>query len=455
MRFGSNALANVLTGGSSIIFQLGVTAMATRCFNAETFTTWTLALSMASLTPLFAVNLSAVVTRQLIPLPVGSQEAAVVITAARRLGYGLAAAALLIISVVALGLHRASLHLASTGTGTFMIAVLLLTISQVWQITIQPNLGWHYAREQNWPVVGALVLVRTSALMAMWIATRLVTGDLQAIALCLAMGHWFGVAVTQTKSFRPKTARCDAGPKLKRQMVETAHLLRWFTIWSLGMAAIQYGLPQFMSVLGAAHYNAFYLAYSLNLVLTGVVGAIGSAMLAPLARTIATGDVKAMVRALTYLPIILALGLVATLVGLRLAMPFLVTYWSRGIAPAGDVNSYLFLIGFQTIARSLCVAFSIVMASRATALRLVGPVLLELAVVLFVAVPIGGFIGARAFLWALAGAGVIAAIGTALVGMRVAGLNRTEQRTVMTCFIATEVAALSAWYMLATHCFRS
>jgi hypothetical protein len=204
-----------------------------------------------------------------------------------------------------------------------------------------------------------------------------------------------------------------------------------------------------MSIPGAAHYNAFYLAYSLNLVLSGVVGAIGSATLAPVARLGATGDRFAMVQALTYLPMLIALSLVTALFGMRLAMPLLVTHWSHGIAGAGDVNAYLFLLGFQTIARSLSVVFGIVLASRATALRLVGPSLLELAVVLLVAVPLGSFFGERAFLLALGGAGLTAALALAVVGILVAGLDRSDRRRVMLRFAITEGVALAAWWLLA------
>jgi hypothetical protein len=237
---------------------------------------------------------------------------------------------------------------------------------------------------------------------------------------------------------------------LKRQLLETMLLLRWFAVWSFGMAAIQYGLPQLMSILGAAHYNAFYLAYSLNLGLSGAVAAVGSAMLAPVARLGASGDRYAMVQALTYLPILIALFVVTALVALQLAMPLLVTHWSHGIALAGDINTYLFLLGFQTVARALSVVFAMVLASRATALRLVGPALLEVAVVLFIAVPLGGLFGERAFLLALAGAGVTGALATATVGIGLAGLERSDRRRILVRFVATEVAALAACWLLAS-----
>ena len=206
VRFGSNAFANVLTGVSAIAFQLGLTALASRSFDAATFSVWTLAVSMAGLTPLFAANLTAVVTRQLVPVQMGTDRdaAGAIMTSARWISRGLAALAVLTILLTSLLLHRASPDLASTDIGIFIFAVLLLTFGQLWQITLQPALGWHYAREQNWPVASALFLVRFSGLSAMWLATRSRIGDLSATALCLALGLWLGVGLAQACSFIPK-----------------------------------------------------------------------------------------------------------------------------------------------------------------------------------------------------------------------------------------------------------
>ena len=417
-RFGSNASANILTGVSSIAFQLGVTAMAARSFDAATFSVWAVALSLAALTPLFAINLSSVVTRQLVRATAAESHdvSDLVLTAARYLSRGLAAFAVVSILVAALALQRTSPILASTAPVTFTLAVLILTIGQLWQISLQPRFGWHYAKEQNWPVAALLLLVRIGALAAMWLATRHLAGDLLATALCLALGHWAGVAVTRTSFFALKIQVVQIGPDLKRQIAETAHLLRWFAVWSIGMAAIQYGLPPLMSVLGTAHYNAFYFAYSLNLALSGIVGAIGSAMLAPVSRMAISGNRHDMVRALTIVPAAIALILLAILVCLQAAMPLLLAHWSHGLAAPGNVNSYIFLLGFQTIARSLAVVFGIVLASRATAMRLVGPTLLELAVAIFIAFPLGALFGDRVFILGLAGAGAAAGLALALVG---------------------------------------
>ena len=63
-RLGSNATANLSIGVSTMAFQLGATAIASRSFDGPSFGAWTLAISLAALTPLFAMNLASVVARQ-------------------------------------------------------------------------------------------------------------------------------------------------------------------------------------------------------------------------------------------------------------------------------------------------------------------------------------------------------------------------------------------------------
>ncbi len=452
-RLGSNTLANVLTGGTSILFQLGLTALAARSFDTQGFAVWTLTLSMASLAPLFAFNLSTVVTRRLVPVlnAQDTREAATMLKASRRISLALAVLALVTILASGLGLHALSPNLAGTGIITFLLALTLTTLGQSWQITIQPEQAWHYAREQNWPVAGALLRIRVTALLAMGLATFFMPGNLIAAAMCFAAGHWVGVLLASSGSFRP-----DLPPRLgaqdlhlHRHHTETARLLRWFAVWSLGMAAIQYGLPPLMSILHAQHYNAFYVAYTLNLALSGVVMAIGSAMLAPITRFASTGDNRSMGQALTWVPVLVAVGLLFALLALQSGMPLLVHYWVGSIAGPAEINAYLSLLGFQTLARSLSNVYGIVLASHATALRLVMPPLLELAIALIVALPLGYLLGEQAFLLALAGAGAVAALCTVLVGVRASGLPKREAQRLFMRFVATEVAALGLWAWMA------
>jgi hypothetical protein len=214
------------------------------------------------------------------------------------------------------------------------------------------------------------------------------------------------------------------------------------------MVAIQYGLPQLMSILGTAHYNAFYLAYTLNLVIVGFVNAIGLAALAPIARLGAEADRKVLVQVLSYLPPVIGIILIAVLFVLRVGMPYISDHWSRGLAATADINVYLFLLGLQTIARSLSLVFSIVLASRTSGLRLIGPSLIELALTVLVAIPLGRMSGTSVFLLALVAAGLLSAMATAAVALKVGGLHRSDQLKVLTRFALTEITCLLVWWSL-------
>ena len=449
-RFSSNALANLLTGTSSIALQLGLTALATRTFDKATFAVWTLALSMASLTPLFAMNLSAVVTRQLVGSMASksSTPLSLIMASARRIGRGLAALAVAVIMLAALALWKTSPELSTTSIGVFAATVLLLTVGQLWQVGLQATFGWHYAHERNWTVAAILLVVRIAALTSMWVGAHQAGGNLLAVAFLLAAGHWAGVALVRLRFVPPAAASALPDPALKRHISETIELLRWFGVWSVAMAIIQFGLPPLISVLGAAHYNAFYLAYTLNLVLTGIVGALGSAMMVPVTRMGLSADPSAIVRSLTLMPVLISVAILVLLTSLLWSVPFFVDHWSHGVARPSDVSDYLFLLGLQTIARSLSVVFGIVLASRATGVWLVGPTLLEIAVAVFVAMPLGWYFGERVFLLTLAAAGLLTSMALGVVASRLSNLDRTNRVRVIGRFFFIEIASLIAWWIL-------
>ncbi len=450
MRLGSNAAANLLTGASSMVFQLALTAMAARSFDHATFSVWTLAISMAALTPLFAINLASVVTRQLVGASVsGSEDSqAMVVRAARRVALILAASAVFVIAAASVLLYRRSPELAHAHEAEFVLAVLVLTAGQLWQIGLQPSFGWHYAHERNWPVAGMFVLVRSGGLLAMWLGISALTGNFFIAALCVALGSWIGLAVAEFGFFAPKIRASTRGAALSRQVRETTHLAMGFAFWSLAVAAIQNGLPPLMSLLKTADYNAFYLAYSLNLVLAGVVGSAGAALLAPLTRLRLRGQHALLVRRLMWVTLACAAFLIITLGGFRVGMNFIVRYWSAGIADSTAVNGYLYILGFQTIARSMAIPFASILSSAARPMQLIAPSLLELGLTVCVAIPLGVAFGSKVFLMMLPAAGLAAAIATTLVATRIGGFAPQDRRALMWRFCAAEFAALALWQVL-------
>jgi hypothetical protein len=453
-RLGSNAAANVMTGASSMVFQLGITAVAARSFDRSTFSAWTLAYSMAAMTPLFGVNLSSAVTRQLVHVanaahaangPV-ERSAADVIRAARVVARSLMLIAIVGIGIASCLLYRNSVPLQHVGAAAFLGATLALTLGQLWQISLQPSFGWHYAREQNWSVAGLYLLVRIGALLCMWLALRVVAGGFLAAVLSIAVGNWIGVFGAERTFFAPLAGRSGGGAELGAQIRETRTLLYGFAIWSVGIAAIQYGLPPLMSILRTPDYNAFYLAYSLNFVLLGIVGSAGSALLAPLTRLRLQGRIDELSRWLIVYTALCALFLFVGLCALRLFMGFILHYWSAGMADPSVVKSYLSILGFQTLARSLGIPFANILSSAGRPAQLFLPTALEVLLGTIIAIPLGIYFGSRVFLYGVAAAGLVAAITTAAAATKLTVDRVAARSRMMLLFCGIQFTTLVLWY---------
>ena len=130
-RFASNAFANVITGAMAMAFQLGVTAIATRTFDSETFSIWALAFSMGALAPLFSASLATVVTRQLVTAATHGRDGAnnAVLKSARQVSTLLSFAALVFIVAGAWALQHLSPNLKTISAGHFALVALLVAMS--------------------------------------------------------------------------------------------------------------------------------------------------------------------------------------------------------------------------------------------------------------------------------------------------------------------------------------
>jgi len=448
-RFTSNALANVVAGASGMAFQLGVTAVATRTFDSSQFSVWALAFSMAALAPLFSANLATIVTRQLVTAATHgrSYTSEVVLESARQISLLLGSTALAFVAVTAWALQHFSPDLQSVSANEFTLITLLIALSQVWQISVQPSFGWHYARGQNWMIAFGISAARAGSLAGV-VAACLFDPALWAFALCLAAGAWLGLAVIRRSLAAPRRAGNIKRDALASQRRETTNLLKGFAIWSLGSALIQYALPPIVSILGTTNYNAFYLAYSLNLIVVGIVGAVGSALLAPIARLREEGDLRGLVRLMKTLPAATGMLLVTLLFVLWLALPATLSMLTAGLVSEGDVKPYLQLLGFQTVARSIAVFFAVVLSAGGNPAQLARPILIELALTAFVAVPLGWVYGDRWLLSALATIGAIAAATTMWVTLESVRIDARSRIVIASRFVGIQALVATLWYLV-------
>lgn len=451
-RFASNALANLATGISGTFYQVGLTAIASRSFDSSGFAAWSLAVSLAALVPLFSISLSTIVTRQLVELP--KPQHPVLLMAARRVALGLSLIAFVAVVLIALGMQHVSLPARAFGGAAFCLLAALLVLSQIWQVVWQPSFGWFYAHEQNWRAARVIVAARVFATIGMGLLCWRVSGNPVLAALCVAAGAGTGLAVGGRARLATKAVTVADGSHhlpvdaVRQHQIAMMPLLKAFAVWSIGSAAIQYGLPAFMSVIEPAHFSAFFLAYTLNQVVIGTVATAASALLAPLARKRLAGDFAHLEMWLSWAPVATAVALVVLMTSLWFAMPYLLAVWSPGIATAQDVRAPFYWLAMQTIARSMTLMHSVLLSSAGRPAQLSRPIFFELALTLLFAAPLGHYFGASAFLAALAGAGLLTAIVTVRMTLWL-DVCRPESRTrLMLRFLLSQAVALGLWHAI-------
>ena len=445
-RIGSNAAANISSGGMVAVSQLGMTAIAARSFAADTFALWTVLISMAALSPLFGANLSAIVTRSLVSVEQGGEAArTAILQAAQRLAHQLSGVALVSICALVLAIRPYSPPLQHSALPSVMLAGALLVVAQLWQVSLLPAMGWHYAREQAWWVAGTTGFVRLSTLGAMLLAWLWAGGDATLTAALVCAVAWTAVAICWRMGFTP-VAKGMPDPLLTGQHgAQIRQLAKAFAVWSLGSAAIQYGLPAVMSILAGARYNAFYLAYTLNLVALGIVGSVATALMAPVTRLVGAEDKPALKRAIFWGPVATAAVLAGMLVMLQVATPLVVRYLAPGVAAEGDVGWFIYLLGFQTLTRSLALVYSVILSAAGSPRQVAAPILIEIAMVLAMALPAGLHWGDTAFLAALGLAGLVAALSVAVLTVRIVNFQSAERIGILARFVGVQAVAAAFW----------
>lgn len=444
-RIGSNAVANIVAGAAVAIAQLAMAAIAARVFDATAFASWTVLLSLAALTPLFSANLSSIVTRCLVMHEQEVGQAPAILLAARQLARRLGLLALVCIALAVWAIRPWSAPLQQIAPHTLAWASVLLILAQLWQIGMQTTIGWHYAREHAWAVAAATTLIRLAALAGMAVAWAAGSTDAATVAGLVCAAAWAAVALVRQLGFAPTVDSTADPAAVRRHAAQIRQLAQGFAVWSLGSAAIQYGLPAVMSMLAAARYNAFFLAYTLNLVALGVLGSVATALMAPVARSVASGNRRPLGRAVFWGPVLTALALLLMLTVVQASSGLVAHRLAPGVASADDVRHYVYLLGFQAISRTQALVFSVLLSAAGTPKQVAWPIVLEILVVLGVAGPVGVLWGGDAFLIALAVAGLIAALFVSMLTLRVTGVPGREQATVLAKFIGVQVAAALAW----------
>jgi hypothetical protein len=450
-RFASNAGANIFSGAVASAYQLTITAMAVRAWHGGEFASWALALSVAAIAPIFAANLSSVVTRRVVEARHGKSGAAesAILLAGRRIGQRLACMAFAILLCAGAWIQTRSVS-GAMSTSAFLGLLVIVLSTNSWFLLWQVRFGQHYADERNWLPALTLAAARIGGTLGMFAILAAGSQSLAAVALGLCVGTWMGLGCAQLLLPGPRAIRLDgASPtrqEIRKQIRNNIRLLSGFAVGAASMLVIQYSIPPLIALISPERFNAFYLASSLNMVAVGVLAAAMSAMLAPLTRWHASGDTSSLQRVALFSPILCASSCFAVLCFCWYAMGPVLHALTVRAANIDDIRIFLALLGFQTIIRNAAAGYAMYIASAGSSRQMGAPLIIEIVLAFSVAVPVGWFFGERALLCGLSFAGLVGSLYSSRVLASLHRPDRISLRIAFPSLLVAQAAVCGLWW---------
>lgn len=416
-----NALANVVTGFSIVIFQIIGTRIVAST-GADNLGVWALAVSLAGFAPLFAFNLNTGVARLAIGLlHQSTHELLNLLSCAARLARRYLGIAVVVMLVG--GLLLPILYPVQIGVEPVprAVGVAGLFIGSCWIVFAQPLQGVLIARQQNISIAKAMLLGRLLALAVLWAAVVLTDSLPWALVAC-GVSLWFSYWLMQRDV--PEWRQLLAIPYGGEQEAMLGKISRGFALWSITALLFQGSLVPLVGVIEPESTTSVYLAVTLLAILVGVVNAGTGALIAPIGRMVGEEAFANVVR-LSWLG---GVGLVVYSVLLILALPQILELWVGNTVDVAQVQRYLMLIaGLQCVRLSGAVS-SVTLMVKADNRQLTGPSLFELVGLLVLAVPLGLMAGVPAMLAALIAVSCIATCATVLMAARLNDVPARDKR---------------------------
>jgi len=416
-----NALANIVTGFSIVIFQIIGTRIVAST-GADNLGVWALAVSLAGFAPLFAFNLNTGVARLAIGLlHQSTHELVNLLFCAARLArryLGIAVVAMLVGGLLLPIMYPVQIGVEPVPRA---VGVAGLFIGSCWIVFAQPLQGVLIARQQNISIAKAMLLGRLLALAVLWAAVVLTDSLPWALVAC-GVSLWFSYWLMRrdVPEWRQQAAISYGG----EQEAMLGKISRGFALWSITALLFQVSLVPLVGVIEPESTTPVYLAVTLLAILVGVVNAGTGALIAPIGRMVGEEAFANVVR-LSWL---VGVGLVVYSVLLILALPQILELWVGNTVDVAQVQSYLMLIaGLQCVRLSGAVS-SVTLMVKADNRQLTGPSLFELAGLLVLAVPLGLIAGVPAMLAALMAVSCIATCATVLMAARLNDVPARDKR---------------------------
>jgi hypothetical protein len=451
--FASNAGANIMSGFVSAAYQLAVIGMASRTWHGAAFAAWGLALSVASIAPIFASNLSSVMTRRVVEARHGRVGAAelIIVLAGRRLGRHLTLIALLSLVCAGSWIHAHSTS-AALPMGAFLVLLVELLVTNGWLLLWQVRFGQYYADERNWLPALTLALARVGGGLGMLVGLTVGAQRLEVAGLGLCAGTWAGLASARLLLPAPSAVGM-AGPRpaateIQKQYRVNLLVLSGFAVGALSMLVIQYSIPPLMALIAPDRFNAFYVASVLNTVAVGVLAAAMSAMLAPLTRWHATDDTLSLRRVALFSPIACTLCCLIVLCFCWYAMEPVLKVLTIRSASIEGIKTFLAILGFQTIIRNAAAGYAMYIASAGSSRQMAAPLVIEIVLAFAIAVPLGWFHGERALLIGVILAGLIGSLYSSKIIASLSFANRISLGIAFPSLLLPQAGISMLWWLV-------
>jgi hypothetical protein len=452
-RFASNAGANIFSGAVAAVYQLTITGTGSRVWQGAEFLSWALALSVAAIAPVFASNLSSVITRRVVEARhglAGADEMAIV-EAGRRIGQHLTFVALVVLLCAGAWIHKRAAP-GALPTSSFLMLLVVILSTNSWLLLWQVRFGQYFANERNWPPALTLAAARTGGAIGMIAGLAAGSQSLAAAGLGLCAGTWTGLAIAQLLLPKPQRIRNKSAqpskPDIQKQYKTNLKLLSGFAAGAVSLLVIQYSIPPLMALIVPERFNAFYLASTLNTVAVGGLAAAMSAMLAPFARWQISGDAKSLQRAALFSPILCAGCCLAVLCFCWYALNPVYHTLKLRAASIIDIRDFLGLLGIQTIIRNAAGGYAMYISAVGSPRQMAAPLIIEMTLGLAFAIPLGWFYGESALLYGLILSSLIGSVYSSRVVASISGPHRIPLSRALSSIVAAQATTSGIWWLI-------
>jgi hypothetical protein len=452
-RFASNAGANIFSGAVAAAYQLTITGAGSRAWHGAEFLSWALAFSVAAIAPVFAANLSSVITRRVVEARHGLAGAAeiAIVEAGRRIGQHLTLLALVVLVCAGAWIHKRAAP-GALPTSSFLMLLVLMLSTNSWLLLWQVRFGQHFADERNWPPALTLAAARIGGAMGMIAGLAASSQSLGAAGLGLCAGTWTGLAFAQLLLPRPQKIRIEGSYlgalDIQKQYKTNLRLLSGFAVGAASMLVIQYSIPPLMALIAPERFNAFYLASTLNTVAVGGLAAAMSALLAPFARWQVSGDAKSLRRVALFSPILCVSCCLAVLCLCWYTLDPVLHALKLRAANIEDIRAFLGILGIQTIVRNAAGGYAMYIAAVGSPRQMATPLIIEIILGLTLAFPLGWFYGESALLYGLIISSLIGSAYSSRVVASISGSHRIRLSAALPSILTAQAAASVVWLLI-------